>query len=44
MQNELARTYARVLNKALEGKPDDLTIGLRLPRQLPLNTDFRRRL
>ncbi len=26
--DELARTYARVLNKALEGKPDDLTVGL----------------
>ena len=30
--DELARTYARVLNKALEGKPDDLTIGLHVCR------------
>lgn len=29
---ELARIYARVLNKALEGKPDDLTIGLHVCR------------
>lgn len=29
---ELARTYARVLNKALEGKPDDLVIGLHVCR------------
>ncbi|MDF7760663.1 cobalamin-independent methionine synthase II family protein [Kosakonia cowanii] len=29
---ELARTYARVLNKALEGKPEDLTIGLHVCR------------
>lgn len=29
---QLARTYARVLNKALEGKPDDLTIGLHVCR------------
>lgn len=29
---ELAHTYARVLNKALEGKPDDLTIGLHVCR------------
>lgn len=29
---ELARTYARVLNGALEGKPDDLTIGLHVCR------------
>lgn len=28
----LARTYARVLNKALEGKPDDLTVGLHVCR------------
>ncbi|MBD8164363.1 cobalamin-independent methionine synthase II family protein [Erwinia persicina] len=28
----LARTYARVLNKALEGKPDDLVIGLHVCR------------
>jgi len=30
--DELAKTYARVLNKALEGKPDDLTIGLHVCR------------
>ena len=30
--DELARIYARVLNKALEGKPDDLTIGLHVCR------------
>lgn len=30
--DELAQTYARVLNKALEGKPDDLTIGLHVCR------------
>ena len=30
--DELARTYARVLNKALEGKPDDLTTGLHVRR------------
>ena len=30
--DELARTYARVLNGALEGKPDDLTIGLHVCR------------
>ncbi|NIF23427.1 cobalamin-independent methionine synthase II family protein [Candidatus Pantoea multigeneris] len=29
---QLARTYARVLNKALEGKPDDLTVGLHVCR------------
>ncbi|WP_312201828.1 cobalamin-independent methionine synthase II family protein [Kosakonia cowanii] len=29
---ELARIYARVLNKALEGKPEDLTIGLHVCR------------
>ena len=29
---ELARTYARVLNKAIEGKPADLTIGLHVCR------------
>lgn len=29
---ELARTYAQVLNKAIEGKPDDLTIGLHVCR------------
>lgn len=29
---ELARTYARVLNKALEGKPDDLIVGLHVCR------------
>ncbi|CAO97591.1 Putative methionine synthase [Erwinia tasmaniensis Et1/99] len=29
---ELARTYARVLNKAIEGKPDDLKIGLHVCR------------
>lgn len=29
---ELARIYARVLNKAIEGKPDDLTIGLHVCR------------
>lgn len=29
---ELARTYARVLNKAIEGKPDDLVIGLHVCR------------
>lgn len=28
----LARTYARVLNKAIEGKPDDLVIGLHVCR------------
>jgi len=28
----LARTYAQVLNKAIEGKPDDLTIGLHVCR------------
>ncbi|NDJ57492.1 cobalamin-independent methionine synthase II family protein [Enterobacteriaceae bacterium 4M9] len=30
--DELAQTYARVLNQALEGKPDDLTIGLHVCR------------
>ncbi|WP_312927344.1 5-methyltetrahydropteroyltriglutamate--homocysteine S-methyltransferase, partial [Pseudescherichia sp.] len=30
--DELARIYARVLNKALEGKPEDLTIGLHVCR------------
>jgi 5-methyltetrahydropteroyltriglutamate--homocysteine methyltransferase len=30
--DELAKIYARVLNKALEGKPDDLTIGLHVCR------------
>nr|WP_159466186.1 cobalamin-independent methionine synthase II family protein [Scandinavium goeteborgense] len=30
--DELAKTYARVLNKALEGKPEDLTIGLHVCR------------
>ncbi|EPN9526805.1 cobalamin-independent methionine synthase II family protein [Cronobacter malonaticus] len=30
--DELARIYARVLNQALEGKPDDLTIGLHVCR------------
>ncbi|MBK0032232.1 cobalamin-independent methionine synthase II family protein [Erwinia sp. S43] len=29
---ELAQTYARVLNKALEGKPDDLIVGLHVCR------------
>lgn len=29
---ELARIYARVLNKAIEGKPEDLTIGLHVCR------------
>ncbi len=29
---QLARTYARVLNKALEGKPADLTVGLHVCR------------
>lgn len=29
---ELARTYARVLNQAIAGKPDDLTIGLHVCR------------
>jgi 5-methyltetrahydropteroyltriglutamate--homocysteine methyltransferase len=29
---ELARIYTRVLNKALEGKPEDLTIGLHVCR------------
>jgi 5-methyltetrahydropteroyltriglutamate--homocysteine methyltransferase len=29
---ELAQIYARVLNKALEGKPEDLTIGLHVCR------------
>lgn len=29
---QLARTYARVLNKAIEGKPEDLTIGLHVCR------------
>ncbi|MDU4092268.1 MAG: cobalamin-independent methionine synthase II family protein [Pantoea sp.] len=29
---ELAQTYARVLNKALEGKPADLTVGLHVCR------------
>ena len=29
---QLAETYARVLNKALEGKPDDLIIGLHVCR------------
>lgn len=29
---ELARIYAQVLNKAIEGKPDDLTIGLHVCR------------
>jgi 5-methyltetrahydropteroyltriglutamate--homocysteine methyltransferase len=28
----LARIYARVLNQALEGKPDDLTVGLHVCR------------
>jgi 5-methyltetrahydropteroyltriglutamate--homocysteine methyltransferase len=30
--DELARIYARVINRALEGKPDDLTIGLHVCR------------
>lgn len=30
--DELAQIYARVLNQALEGKPDDLTIGLHVCR------------
>lgn len=30
--DELARIYARVINKALEDKPDDLTIGLHVCR------------
>lgn len=30
--DELARIYARVLNQALEGKPDDLTVGLHVCR------------
>ncbi len=30
--DELARIYARVINKALEGKPEDLTIGLHVCR------------
>ena len=30
--DELAHIYARVLNQALEGKPDDLTIGLHVCR------------
>ncbi|EOI5730130.1 cobalamin-independent methionine synthase II family protein [Cronobacter malonaticus] len=30
--DELARIYARALNQALEGKPDDLTIGLHVCR------------
>jgi 5-methyltetrahydropteroyltriglutamate--homocysteine methyltransferase len=30
--DELAKIYARVLNKALEGKPHDLTIGLHVCR------------
>ena len=30
--DELAHIYARVLNKALEGKPEDLTIGLHVCR------------
>lgn len=30
--DQLARTYAQVLNKALEGKPEDLTIGLHVCR------------
>ncbi len=30
--DELARIYAQVLNKAIEGKPDDLTIGLHVCR------------
>lgn len=30
--DELAQIYARVLNKALEGKPEDLTIGLHVCR------------
>ena len=29
---QLARIYAQVLNKAIEGKPDDLTIGLHVCR------------
>ncbi|GAA3614860.1 MAG: cobalamin-independent methionine synthase II family protein [Gibbsiella quercinecans] len=29
---QLARTYADVLNKALEGKPEDLTVGLHVCR------------
>ena len=29
---QLARIYAKVLNKAIEGKPDDLTIGLHVCR------------
>ncbi|MEW5291265.1 cobalamin-independent methionine synthase II family protein [Erwinia papayae] len=29
---QLATTYAQVLNKALEGKPDDMTIGLHVCR------------
>lgn len=30
--DELARIYARVLNQALEGKPEDLTVGLHVCR------------
>ncbi|MDU4941625.1 MAG: cobalamin-independent methionine synthase II family protein [Mixta calida] len=30
--DELAQTYARVLNKALEGRPADLTVGLHVCR------------
>lgn len=30
--DELTRIYARVLNKALEGKPEDLTVGLHVCR------------
>lgn len=30
--DELARIYAHVLNKALEGKPEDLTVGLHVCR------------
>lgn len=30
--DELARIYARVLNQALEGKPQDLTVGLHVCR------------
>ena len=38
--DELARTYARVLNKALEGKPDDLTTGLHVCRGNFRSTGF----
>ena len=40
----LARIYARVLNRALEGKPADLTVGLHVCRVTSVQPDLGRRL